>query len=67
MGPEELVEHLRDYRGVDSVIAGDGDLTEVVESMLAAGWTYSGTEYVAGKRVRYLLAPDDQGPSSDTA
>lgn len=67
MGARELVEHLRDCREVDAVIAGDGDLTGVVGQLLAAGWTYSGTEYVEGKRVRYMIAPESQGPSSETA
>jgi hypothetical protein len=58
MGAAELADHLKNCRQVDAVIAGDGSLDEVVESMIAAGWTYSGVEYVEGKRVRYLSAPE---------
>jgi hypothetical protein len=66
MGAAELVEHLKECRKVDSVVAGDGDLTEVVASMLAAGWTYDGVEYVEGKRVRYLVAPPGYKIENDT-
>lgn len=55
---EMLAEHLKQCRQVDAVIAGDGDLTEVVETLIAAGWTYSGVEYAGGKRLRYLVAPE---------
>lgn len=57
MGADALTAHLRDCRKVDAVVAGDGDLTDMVTSLLAAGWTYEGTEYVGGKRVRYLVPP----------
>lgn len=60
MGAAELADHLKNCRKVDAVIAGDGDLTETVETMLAAGWTYEGVEYVEGKRIRYLKAPGEQ-------
>jgi len=62
VGAAELAAHLKSCRQVDAVIAGDGDLTETVETMLAAGWTYEGVEYVEGKRVRYLRAPEANTP-----
>lgn len=65
MSAEELVGHLRDCRDVNAVIAGDGDLTDVIATMIAAGWKYSGTEYVEGKRVRYLIAPGKTGTHED--
>lgn len=58
MGAQELADHLKNCRKVDFVIAGDGNLDEVVETMLAAGWTYGSVEYVEAKRVRYLTAPE---------
>lgn len=57
MGAEELADHLKNCRDVDAVIAGDGNLDEVVNTMIAAGWTFDGVEYVEGKRVRYLVPP----------
>lgn len=57
MGAGELAAHLKDCRKVDAVVAGDGDLTSAVDALLAAGWTYDGTEYVEGKRIRYLISP----------
>lgn len=57
MGAQELVDHLKNCRNAGAVIAGDGDLTDVVDTMLKAGWTADGVEYVEGKRVRYLVPP----------
>lgn len=54
---EALVEHLKECRQVDAAIVADGDATELVDELVAAGWTYEGTEYVEGKRVRYLVPP----------
>lgn len=62
MGAAELADHLKNCRQTDLVIAGDGDLTEVVEAMIRAGWTYSGVEYVEGKRCRYLTPPPGWQP-----
>lgn len=52
----ELAQHLKD-RGTDAMIVIDGDGTSTVEKLLAAGWTYQGTESAYGKRIRYLRAP----------
>lgn len=57
MGAQELADHLKNCRKTDFVVAGDGNLDEVVETLLAAGWTPDGIEYVEGKRVRYLVPP----------
>lgn len=56
----ELVDHLTRRRGVSAAVVGTEaiDMTPVVESLIAAGWTYEGAEYVGGKRVRYLTPPD---------
>lgn len=63
MGAAELVDHLKNCRGVDAAIAGDGNLDEVVNTMIAAGWTYGGVEYAEGKRCRYLIPPPGWEPS----
>jgi hypothetical protein len=59
MAAAELADHLKNCRKTDAVIAGDGNLDDVVSTMLAAGWTFGGIEYVEGKRVRYLVAPPE--------
>jgi hypothetical protein len=61
-----LADHLKNCRGVDAVIAGDGNLDEVVNTMIAAGWTFNGVEYVEGKRVRYLVPPPGWRPEDGT-
>lgn len=65
-GPEptadELVEHLAG-RGVGAALvaddsAGPADGDELVDTLRGAGWRESAqTEYVAGRRVRYLTPP----------
>jgi hypothetical protein len=67
MGPEDLVAHLKDCRQVDAVIAQDGNADDLVASLMAAGWTYDGVEYVAGKRVRYLTPPPGWIPGGTSA
>jgi hypothetical protein len=59
MGPDDLADHLAQCRQVDAALVGGTgvDMTETVQMLIAAGWTYKGTEYVAGKRVRYLAPP----------
>jgi len=71
-GPEALVEHLKECRQVDAAVVADGDATELVERLIAEGWTYEGVEYLAGKRVRYLVPPPgvlltDERPGPDEA
>lgn len=56
-GPEALVEHLKECRQVDAAIVQDGNADELVARLIGEGWTYEGVEYVAGKRVRYLVPP----------
>jgi hypothetical protein len=69
-GPEALVEHLKHCREVDAAIVADGNADELVASLIEQGWTYEGTEYVEGKRVRYLVPPPgvlvkDERPGPD--
>jgi hypothetical protein len=54
---DALVEHLTDCRNASAAIVVDGNGDDVVAGLLAAGWTYTGVEQVAGKRVRYLTPP----------
>ena len=54
---EALVEHLKECRQVDAAVVADGDASELVAGLIEQGWTYEGTEYVEGKRVRYLVPP----------
>lgn len=65
---QNLVDHLKRCRGVKAAVVGDTgvDMTPTVESMLAAGWTYGGVEYIGGKRIRYLLAPRSAPGSEPT-
>ena len=61
----ELAEHLTACRKVDAAIVGGMgvDMTPTVERLIAEGWEYNGTEYVAGKRIRYLTPPPGWMPS----
>jgi hypothetical protein len=56
---ESLVNHLKKCRKTGGALVGDAgvDMTPVVAEMIAAGWRYEGTEYIDGKRVRYLAPP----------
>lgn len=58
---DEFVEHLAECRQADAAIVVDGNGDDVVATLLAAGWTYSGVEHVAGKRVRHLVPPGRPG------
>jgi hypothetical protein len=60
--PDAMVAHLTECRKVDAAIVIDGNGDDVVATLLAAGWTYSGEEHVAGKRVRYLVPPAELEP-----
>jgi hypothetical protein len=61
----DLAAHLDECRTVDALIVGDAgvDMTPILQQMIDEGWTYGGTEYVAGKRVRYLTPPPGWEPS----
>lgn len=61
---QALVDHLRECRGVKAAIVGDTgvDMTATVQKLIAAGWTYDGTEYINGKRIRYLRMPEGYDP-----
>jgi len=57
---EEVCEHLASCAMIDAAfvqLAGSAD--ETVQVLLNEGWTWDErpTEYVAGKRLRYLRAP----------
>jgi len=67
MGAAELVDHLKGCRKVDAVITGDGNLDDVVNTLIAAGWTSDGVEYVDGKRLRYLIPPPGTDPEDGIA
>jgi hypothetical protein len=56
-GPDRVSEYLDYNGGTDAVlVAQDGPLD--ITALLAAGWTWDGTvDYVAGKRIRHLIAP----------
>lgn len=54
---DRLVDHLVDCRDAGAAIVVDGNGDGVVATLIAAGWTYGGTEHVEGKRVRYLTPP----------
>lgn len=57
-GPVVLIEHMTVCRGAQAVIVVDGSADQVIAGMLAAGWTLQeGTDYVAGKRIRFLSLP----------
>lgn len=53
LAAQRLVDHLVECREVDAAVVVDGSADELV----AGGWTFEGTEYVEGKRVRYLVPP----------
>lgn len=58
MTAEKMADHLKD-RGAEAAIVVDGDGAPAVEALIAAGWTTAAeTEFVYGKRVRYLKAPE---------
>ena len=53
-----LVDHLA-AKGDPCLVTHEGPADEVVASLLAAGWTLSPeVDYVSGKRIRTLVAPD---------
>lgn len=64
MDAQEMADHLRGGHKVQGVIAGDGCLDDVAQTMLDAGWTCEGVEYIEGKRVRYMVAPGNLGEMS---
>jgi hypothetical protein len=64
-GPEALVEHLTRCRKVDAAIVQDGNADDLVARLIEQGWTYEGVEYVAGKRVRYLVPPPGVIPAAE--
>lgn len=56
---EEMAEHMAECSpGKAAIVAHTGSADEVVEKMVAEGWTLDPhIEYVAGKRIRTLTAP----------
>lgn len=59
-GPQVLADHIEQCTDVDAVLVmhtGSGD--DVVATLLAQGWRLDEqVDYVAGKRIRTLVAPD---------
>jgi hypothetical protein len=64
MGAEEFATHLRECNPADAYLIAENGVSadDMVSTMLAAGWTYGGVEYVAGKRIRTLVAPTSACP-----
>jgi hypothetical protein len=59
-GPQAVVDHMTRCHPVGAAIVFDGNADDTVAKLLAAGWTWTEgttTEYVAGKRLRYLTPP----------
>lgn len=57
---ERLATHLANCRKMDAaIVTASGDADGVVASMVAEGWTLGGIEFVEGRRVRYLVAPEN--------
>lgn len=61
MTADVVAEHLALCAQVDAAIVQDGSADETVATLLAAGWTWDErpTEFLAGKRLRYLRAPGE--------
>lgn len=53
-----IVDELKRANASGAVVAQDGDLNDLVNNMLAEGYTLSETVYVHGKRIRYLVPPE---------
>lgn len=61
-GADIVADHLANCAGVGAaIVMQEGSADEVIATLLAAGWEWSGqpTEVVAGKRIRYLTPPPD--------
>ncbi len=61
-GPQVLADHLaRCIPQADAaIVMHRGSADDVVEMLLAAGWRLEDTDNVAGKRVRTLVAPEEE-------
>lgn len=64
-GADAVAEHLSQCTDAQAAIVVDGSADEVIAGLMAAGWTaYERTDYVAGKRIRFLSPPPrPEGPS----
>lgn len=58
-----IVDELRRGGASGAVVAQDGSLDDLVDNMIAEGYTLGETVYVHGKRIRYLIPPG--GESSE--
>ncbi len=56
---EDMAEHLRDCSHTAATIVCDSGLSgdELINTMIDAGWTFGGVEYIGGKRIRTLKPP----------
>jgi hypothetical protein len=52
-----LADHLRGHADAAVVCDTTADADATLAAMIDAGWTVGAVEYVAGKRVRTLIAP----------
>ena len=52
-----IVGELKRANASGAVVAQEGGLDELVENMLAEGYTLGETVYIHGKRIRYLELP----------
>lgn len=54
-----IAEHMK-TRGVSSAVVVDGSADDIIARFTAEGWELDeGTDYVSGKRIRYLRPPVD--------
>lgn len=58
MTPAEAVTEYLRQQNINAAIVVDGSADEIVEGLVAAGWTLEeGAVLVAGKRIRVLVPP----------
>jgi hypothetical protein len=59
-GAQVVADHLANCAQAAAALVVDGNADLEIAKLLAAGWTWTegmSTEYVAGKRIRYLTPP----------
>lgn len=61
-GADILVEHIKECTDAQAAIVVDGSADEVIDRMGEAGWLLEErTDYIAGKRIRFLKPPSTRG------
>jgi hypothetical protein len=66
-GAQVVADHLANCTPATAALVVDGNADLEIAKLLAAGWTWTEgreTEYVAGKRIRYLSPPAWDSPES---